>query len=123
MQSKIHSLLESLANTVIGYVVALLSQLAIFPLFDIHVPLTDNLMIGAWFTAISLARSYVLRRWFTHRDESVLPQAEREALESLRTLLALQTGADTAAPSGLTQEQAQLWQRHWQQAGRALKRL
>lgn len=122
MQSKIHSLLESLANTVIGYVVALLSQLAIFPLFDIHVPLTDNLMIGVWFTAISLARSYVLRRWFTHRSESPLPQAEREALESLRALLALQAGVDVAAPPGLTQEQAQRWQRHWQQAGRALQK-
>jgi len=58
------SLVESFANIAVGYVVALLSQLAIFPMFGIHVTLTDNLAIGAWFTVISLVRSYVLRRWF-----------------------------------------------------------
>lgn len=70
MQSKRHSFLESLSNVAIGYLVALASQLAVFPMFDIHVPLTDNLAIGAWFTVISIARSYVLRRWFTRRTES-----------------------------------------------------
>lgn len=63
-QSRILSAVESCANVVVGFGVALLSQLAIFPLFDIHLPLSSNLAIGAWFTAISLVRSYVLRRWF-----------------------------------------------------------
>lgn len=66
-QSRLHSLLESWANIAVGYVVALASQLLIFPLFDIHIPFTDNLMIGAWFTSISLVRSYTIRRWFTKR--------------------------------------------------------
>jgi hypothetical protein len=68
MQSKTHSMLESMTNTVIGYVVAVASQLAIFPLFDIHIPFHDNLMIGVWFTAISLARGYLVRRWFVKRS-------------------------------------------------------
>jgi hypothetical protein len=51
----------------IGYIVALISQLAIFPLFDINVSITNNLWIGAWFTIISLVRSYVIRRWFNAR--------------------------------------------------------
>ena len=67
MQSRRHSLFESIANVAIGYGVALGSQLAVFPMFGIHVPLTDNLAIGAWFTAISLARSYLVRRWFNWR--------------------------------------------------------
>lgn len=58
------SAIESLANVAVGYGVALLSQLALFPMFGIHIPLSSNLEIGAWFTAISLVRSYVLRRWF-----------------------------------------------------------
>jgi hypothetical protein len=66
-QSKLNSLIESGANIAVGYTVALASQLLIFPLFDIHVPFSDNLMIGAWFTAISLLRSYAIRRWFTKR--------------------------------------------------------
>lgn len=69
-QSKLGSLIESLANIVIGYVVAILSQILIFPLVGIHVPLSTNLMIGVYFTAISLVRSYALRRWFNARIRS-----------------------------------------------------
>lgn len=54
-------------NIAIGYLVALGSQLLIFPMFDIHVSLTTNMWIGAWFTLISLVRSYVIRRWFNAR--------------------------------------------------------
>lgn len=66
-QTRTHSFFESLANIAIGYVVALVSQLAIFPLYGVHLPLTSNLAIGAWFTAVSIVRSYALRRWFNRR--------------------------------------------------------
>lgn len=66
-QTKRHSFLESLTNVAIGYFVALASQIAIFPMFDIHVPFRDNILIGLYFTVISIARSYALRRWFTAR--------------------------------------------------------
>lgn len=70
MQTRLHSLIESVTNVAIGYGVAVASQLAVFPMFGIHVPLADNLAIGAWFTAISIARSYLVRRWFTRRTEA-----------------------------------------------------
>lgn len=63
-QTRTQSAVEAAANVAVGYLVALLSQLAIFPMFGIDVPLSANLWIGAWFTAISLVRSYVIRRWF-----------------------------------------------------------
>ncbi len=66
-QTKLGSLYESLMNIIIGYCVAIGSQLLIFPLFGIHIPLSSNLLIGAWFTVISLARSYIIRRWFNAR--------------------------------------------------------
>lgn len=64
MQTKIQSMVEACANVVVGYLVALASQILVFPLFGIHIPFSSNLAIGAWFTIISLVRSYVLRRWF-----------------------------------------------------------
>ena len=67
MQSKIHSLIESTSNVVIGYIVAVLSQILIFPVFDIGISFTDNLKIGVYFTVISIVRSYLVRRWFTKR--------------------------------------------------------
>lgn len=72
-QSRRQSLTEACTNVAIGYVVAIASQLAIFPLFGIHIPLRSNLGIGAWFTAISLARTYAVRRAFNRRtlDTSV----------------------------------------------------
>ena len=66
-QSRRHSLLESCCNVAIGYGVALASQLVIFPWFGINVPLRSNLAIGAWFTAVSLVRGYMVRRWFNRR--------------------------------------------------------
>ncbi|WP_417536367.1 hypothetical protein [Methylophaga sp.] len=70
MQSKKHSLVESLTNVLIGYLVALFSQLLIFPFFGIHVPLSDNLLIGLWFTIISIVRSYTLRRFFNRKQHN-----------------------------------------------------
>lgn len=66
-QTRLGSLIEAAMNITIGYVVAILSQLVIFPLFGIHIRLSDNLLIGLWFTGISLVRSYVIRRWFNAR--------------------------------------------------------
>jgi len=69
-QTRLGSLIESLMNIVIGYGVALLSQVLVFPLFAIHVPLRTNLLLSMWFTVISLVRSYVIRRWFNARLQS-----------------------------------------------------
>jgi len=67
MQSRKHSMYESVSNIAIGYIVAIASQLAVFPLFGIYVGIGDNLAIGAYFTAISLIRSYTVRRWWNWR--------------------------------------------------------
>jgi len=75
MQSKYHSFLESLTNILVGYFVALASQLLIFPFYGIHIPLSDNILIGAWFTVISIVRSYVLRRWFNKKTTDAVVQA------------------------------------------------
>ena len=63
-QSRRHSAYEAVANVAIGYLVAVAAQICIFPLFGIRVNLQDNLLIGAAFTAVSLVRSYALRRIF-----------------------------------------------------------
>lgn len=64
MQTKLYSLLESVANILIGSIVALLSQLVIFPLFSIHISIQANIEITLWFTLISIIRSYFVRRGF-----------------------------------------------------------
>lgn len=64
IQSPLMSLVEAVANVVVGYLLALLTQIVVFPLFGVSVSMTDNLMIGGIFTVVSLARSFLLRRLF-----------------------------------------------------------
>ena len=67
MQTKLQSFIESTVNILIGYLTAICSQLAIFPLFNIDIPIQDNLLIGLYFTLISLVRSYLIRRYFNNK--------------------------------------------------------
>lgn len=63
-QPRIHSLIESIANVAIGLGVAVATQVSVFPLFGIHIPLSDNLSIAGIFTVVSIVRSYAVRRLF-----------------------------------------------------------
>ena len=61
--------MEAVANVLVGYTVALASQLVIFAAYDVRLSLGQNAMIGVWFTLISLVRSYALRRFFNRVRE------------------------------------------------------
>ena len=63
-QSRRMSLVEAATNVIVGYALAVGMQIEVFPVFGIHIALGDQLSIGLAFTAISLARGYVLRRLF-----------------------------------------------------------
>jgi uncharacterized protein YqgC (DUF456 family) len=65
-QSPKHSFYESLINVIIGYFVAIGSQMIILPLYGIHIPIEQNLTMGLLFTVISFVRSYIIRRWFNN---------------------------------------------------------
>lgn len=66
-QSRLESAIEVSINTFIGFVIAVFSQIAIFPFFGIIVPISTNIWIGIWFTFISVIRSYIIRRYFNNR--------------------------------------------------------
>ena len=58
------SMVESITNVLVGYLVAVVAQLIVFPIFDIRISTADNLTIAAIFTVVSIVRSYALRRFF-----------------------------------------------------------
>ena len=72
-QSKRHSLYEAIVNVLVGYGIALTSQMVIFPVFGIYIPVKDHALIGLFFTAVSIIRSYTLRRifnkWHQYQNE------------------------------------------------------
>lgn len=63
-QTKSMSLVESITNVSIGFVVALATQLIVFPIFGLEVSMIDNLGIAVIFTVVSIVRSYLIRRLF-----------------------------------------------------------
>ena len=63
-QSRLMSLVEAIANVLVGYGVAVMTQILIFPVFGLHTTLAQNLKMGAIFTVVSIARSFALRRVF-----------------------------------------------------------
>ncbi|MEZ0468487.1 hypothetical protein [Phaeobacter sp. SYSU ZJ3003] len=63
-QSRLMSLVEAVANVIVGYGVAVVTQILIFPIFGLHTTLAQNLAMGGIFTGVSLIRSYLLRRAF-----------------------------------------------------------
>ena len=63
-QTRLMSLVESVANVIVGYGVAVVTQILIFPIFGLQTTLAQNLKMGAVFTIVSLGRSYALRRLF-----------------------------------------------------------
>lgn len=63
-QSRIMSLAESFANVVVGHGVAVATQIVVFPLFGLSTTLAENMVMGAIFTVVSIARSYTLRHFF-----------------------------------------------------------
>lgn len=64
MQSRWMSFLEATVNILVGYGLAVLTQVLVFPLFGLQASLGENLLIGGFFTVILLVRSFLLRRLF-----------------------------------------------------------
>jgi hypothetical protein len=63
-QSRAMSLVESVANVIVGYGVAVVTQIFVFPWFGLHTTLAQNLKMGLIFTGVSIFRSFILRRLF-----------------------------------------------------------
>lgn len=66
MQKKRHSLLETVMSTAIGYVVAVLPQLVIYPWFGVHIDIHANMAMAGVFTVVSVIRGYWVRRLFNY---------------------------------------------------------
>ena len=64
MQSRWMSFVEAVTNIVVGYGLAILTQIVVFPFFGLHASLSEKLLIGCFFVSVSLIRSFVIRRLF-----------------------------------------------------------
>ena len=63
-QSKKSSAREALLNITIGYTISFASNAVILPTFGHPITFLQNIQIGLIFTVISIARGYLIRRYF-----------------------------------------------------------
>ena len=75
-QTKLGSFYEACINVAIGFGINFVANLIILPLFGFNITLANNFYMGLLYTIISVARSYVVRRWF---DRKIHEAAQRMA--------------------------------------------
>lgn len=63
-QSRLMSSIESLINIAVGFGISLTAQMFFLPLLGVEIAFHQNLVFAVIMTAISLVRSYTLRRLF-----------------------------------------------------------
>ena len=77
-QSRLMSLAEAASNVMVGYALAVVTQIVVFPWFGLETGLSEHLTIGLAFVCISLVRGYVLRRLFDYLGKTDVRPDTRE---------------------------------------------
>jgi len=63
-QTKRKSLIESIAQTLIGLITSILIQFVLYPIMGIPVTIFQNIIITLVFFIVSIIRGYLVRRLF-----------------------------------------------------------
>ena len=72
-QTRLGSFIEAWVNVFIGFWINFAANLVILPMFGFTgLTLATNFYIGLAYTVVSVARSYVIRRWFNARLHAAL---------------------------------------------------
>lgn len=67
MQTKKQSLVESLLNVTVGFVITMVSLHIIFPVLGIENNSGKNIIITIYLTVLSILRNYIIRRHFNKK--------------------------------------------------------
>ena len=71
MQTKRQSLIETLTSVFVGWLIGVILNMLVLPLFDYKITVVDSLLVSLIFTIVSIIRSYVIRRFFNSKEEKV----------------------------------------------------
>jgi hypothetical protein len=84
MQSRLDSFIEAWLNVLIGFFISVLANFIIFPWVGLSASTGQILWIGAGMTLVSVARSYMVRRfankYLTQFREKIVEFLKREVL-------------------------------------------
>ena len=68
MQSKRESMIETLTSVFVGWLIGVILNMLVLPLFDYNITVVDSLWVSLIFTAVSVIRGYIIRRWFNSKE-------------------------------------------------------
>ena len=68
MQTKRESFIETITSVFVGWLIGVILNLTVLPLFDYNITVTDSLWVSLIFTAVSVIRGYLIRRYFNRRQ-------------------------------------------------------
>mgnify|MGYP003614549242 FL=1 len=68
MQSKRESMIETLTSVFVGWLIGVILNLTVLPLFDYNITVVDSLWVSLIFTVISVVRGYLIRRFFNSKE-------------------------------------------------------
>ena len=71
MQSKSESMIETLTSVFVGWLIGVILNLTILPLFNYNITVVDSLWVSLIFTMISVVRGYFIRRFFNSKEKKV----------------------------------------------------
>jgi hypothetical protein len=86
MQTKKQSFIESLTNTLVGFLFSFASTFLIFPLMGMQGSVGKNFVITIFFTVVSVLRGYVIRRYFNKKQsicKTLKVEVDREKLNEI----------------------------------------
>ena len=68
MQTKRQSLIETLTSVFVGWLIGVILNMLVLPLFDYNITVVDSLLVSLIFTVISVVRGYLIRRFFNSKE-------------------------------------------------------
>ena len=68
MQTKRQSLIETLTSVFVGWLIGVILNMLVLPLFDYDITVVDSLLVSLIFTVISVVRGYLIRRFFNSKE-------------------------------------------------------
>ena len=69
MQSKRQSFIETLTSVFVGWLIGVILNMLVLPLFDYNITVIDSLWVSLIFTVVSVIRGYVIRRFFNSKEK------------------------------------------------------
>ena len=69
MQTKKQTLIETLTSVFVGWLIGVILNMLVLPLFDYNITVIDSLWVSLIFTVVSVIRGYVIRRWFNSKEK------------------------------------------------------